>query len=212
MQFRKLQSDSEFNFKCVCCGNCCASDLDIFLNPLDVWILRNEKRKPTNFLHRQFLKMDRRPEYGDYPFCFLKMREGVCPFLDGKLCTVHHARPACCRAFPVVQFFSPDGIPEFALSTDVPNCPGLRESKVYTLEEWLNVINFGDYMEIVEFMPELAEKLKGGVAREVLDQLFTIFYDFDELADFPFPNDYHYDSRRASKVSKWMIRKARAIL
>lgn len=156
--------------------------------------------------------MEKRPEYGEYPFCFLKMRDGVCPFLDGKLCTVHHARPACCRAFPVVQFFGQTGIPEFALSTDVPNCKGLLEKKLYTLDEWLKIINFADYMEIVEFMPELAEKLKAGVDKQVLEKLFKIFYNFDEIGDFPFPNDYHFDSRRSAKVSKWMIRNARAAL
>ena len=100
----------------------------------------------------------------------------------------------------------------FALSSDVSDCEGLNQNKEYNLREWLDVIKFDNYMEIIEFMPELSEKLKTGVDEFVLRELFNIFYNFDDISDFPYRDDFHFDPRHTSKVTKWMIQKARAAM
>jgi len=209
----KLDDDSIIRFQCACCGSCCRSGLDIFLNPLDVWNIRNAMKKPTQFLKRNYFRFETMLEYGVYPFCLIKMRKnGYCPFAEDNLCSIHHFRPAACRFYPVVHYFDGKRESSFAVSPDVPGCPGLKAEKKYSLQGWLIVNKFLMYEGIIEMTPEIAEALGKPFDEEISAPLFDIMFNFDEVDDFPFRDSFPMEGSSDDKFAAWLRRKVRAYI
>jgi len=212
MHPEKLSDTSTFRFACRCCGTCCKSGLDIFLNPLDVWNIRNTLKKTTQELAGDCIVMETRPEYGPFPFCFINMKEGYCPFLHDRLCSIHHARPAACRFFPVVHFYEGRRESAFAISDDVDDCPGRKEEKEHILTGWLAVNSFFSYKDIIDFLPELQEKLPEKLDDKNLLRLFATLYDFDTVDDFPYSGIFPEGEKDGQRAVRWIIQRVRQIL
>ena len=216
MYIERLTEDSAFSYTCQCCGKCCKSDLDIFLNPLDVWNIRNILNVPTWELHGKYIRIETRFEYGSFPFCFIAMNQGHCPFLEGNLCSIHYARPAACRFFPVVHFFDQEGRSAFALSSDLPDCPGFLQEKQYLLAGWLAMNKYHDYEPYIEFMPELdrllRDKFAGNPDEKLQNEIFETLYNFDNVLDFPYKEKFPESEKTGRKALKWIIGRVRKLL
>jgi uncharacterized protein len=200
----RLTEVSAISFACRCCGTCCSSDLEIFVNTQDIWNLRNHFRRPTSFLIENYLAVERRPEFGSYPVCVLRTRKGYCPFLSYHLCSVHPSRPAGCRLFPVVHSYAVSGESVFARADFLDSCPGGKEAKRRGLNEWLASNDFHSYDDMMALQRRL-----GTLGRVRLDEpdmktLETITFDFDTLDDFPFRNDYPIGVEPARATIRWL--------
>lgn len=210
----RLNEDDVIRFTCTCCGVCCKSGLEIFLNPMDVWNLRNNLGITTDKINSKYIVFERRFEYGAYPVCLLKLKGKKCVFLDGNLCSIHHFRPAACRFFPVMQYYDSDRSPAYAMTPDRDMCPGLEEEKQYTVMGWLVINMFGAYYPVMKLVPEIAQACMMKTDDATCEELFRVMYNFDTVEDFPFRKQIQPpDNRKAARqFIKWLQTKTAEIL
>ncbi len=210
----KLNEDDIIRFSCKCCGTCCKSGLEIFLNPLDVWNLRNNLNITTDEINGKYIIYEKRFEYGTYPICLLKLNRKRCVFLESNLCSIHHFRPAACRFFPVMQYYNSDRVPAYALTPDKEMCPGLKEEKRYSVMGWLVINMYSSYYPLISFMPGVATACMKKTDDETRDLLYEVMFNFDLIDDFPFRKQIQpADNRRADgQFIKWLKNKVCTVL
>ncbi len=208
----KLTEHSDFRFKCKCCGKCCRSDLDIFLNIRDIWNLRVELCLPTYRMRGIYYEVLRRKEYGSYPICILKMNDGNCRFLDGDLCAIHKRRPSGCRMFPVMHSYDHEGNSSFELINDFEFCDGHSDEEKVLLCDWLDEIDFSDYEKCIELQTKMVFLSRANLDESEWERLTNILYDFDLLEDFPYKNEYPENRETDSIAIDWLICKAESII
>ncbi|HOC92851.1 MAG TPA: YkgJ family cysteine cluster protein [bacterium] len=207
-----LAPDSSVAFECECCGVCCASGLEIFLNTVDIFKLRAYFKRPTRELIEEYLILEQRAEYGAYPLCLIRMGEGGCPFLDGRLCSVHPARPAGCRLFPVIHYHDASRGEVFAFAEDMNFCPGRRRAEERPLTDWLEENVFRDYEKASQFQKMLAPLSRCRVPENVSETLFGTLFDFDSAEGFPFVGAYDAGADAMAEALEWTERRLIEIL
>lgn len=212
MFIEKLKEEAVFSFQCQCCGNCCCSGLEIYLNPLDVWRLRNNLKAPTSEMKEKYLVIETRSEYGQFPLCLIKMNGESCPFLDGRLCSAHPGRPSSCRIHPIVHFFDENRDSSFSMSPDLDRCPGMSKEKTYILTGWLAINMFHLNNDLLDFYVKMIKKFDMRSPIANLEALFDILYNFDNVEDFPFKEYYPGNRDSDNAYLEWVISKASMIL
>lgn len=208
----RLTENSEIFFTCKCCGTCCSSDLEIFINSQDVWNLRNHFRTPTSVLFEKYLVLERRPEFGSFPLCLIRVHNGYCPFLLYRLCSVHPARPAACRMFPVVHSYGGSCESVFSMAPFGDFCQGGRDGRRWTLEGWLAGIDFSACEKVVSLQHRLAGLFKLRIGDAALRELERMLFDFDSLENFPFLGDFSQDRASTDAAINWISEKAERFL
>jgi len=201
----KMDGYECFSFSCKCCGVCCRTGLDIFINSLDIWNLRNYFQKPTEYIIEKYFVLERRDEYGSYPLCLIRHGEDGCPFVDGNLCGIHSSRPAGCRLFPVTQYYSGDGKPVFELAPDRGFCPGETDAQKTTLDQWLADNSIEMYDKVVRLQHRLSGLLKVRLDDSGMRELFEILFDFDSCSGFPYKGEYSRDVRAGDEAMGWIV-------
>lgn len=204
----KYEAESLITFQCQCCGRCCRSGYEIFLDPLDVWNLRNCLKKSTAKLADKHIILESRPEFGHFPLCLIRMKGSYCPHLDGNLCTIHHARPGSCRIYPVAQYFDENRDVAFTEGPDLEHCPGIEKGRMNTVMGWLVVNRFPEHHNIVEFYSAMIKKLDSLPKDSDTSELSAILYNFDTLDDFPYKGVFSADVNSSHSAVKWIIKKA----
>jgi hypothetical protein len=207
-----LAPDSLVAFECECCGVCCASGLEIFLNTVDMLKLRAHFKKPTRELINNFLKLEQRAEYGSYPLCLIRMGKGGCPFLEGRLCAIHPARPAGCRLFPVAHYHDAVRGEVFSFAEDMDFCGGRRRTENRPLREWLEGNDFRDYEKATLFQKMMIPLSRRRVPEDVSEALFAALYDFDSAGDFPLAGAYEAGADAMAEALEWTERRLKDIL
>gem|GEM_PF-1807102 len=201
-----LTEKSVFHFECRKCGVCCGSGLEIYLNSLDVWKLRNHLRMPSGETIEKYLSVERRAEYGSFPLCLIRHAEERCRFQDERLCSIHPARPASCRLFPVTHLHGWDGKTFFELASDFDFCKGGEGAPEITLESWLSANSIADYEKVIEIQKSLTPLLRARLKDSEMDFLFRILFDFDAADGFPFRGEYPDDRWSAEAALEWIER------
>jgi len=190
---RNLKLEDKFTFSChdqLACFKKCCRDINIFLTPYDVLRMRKKMQISSGDFLNKHTHVLKSPHSG-FPVVILKMREDdlVCPFITDKGCQVYDVRPWSCRMAPVEV----RGTGEFGIAFEESRCHGLKETKEWTVNEWMENQGLAAYHEPEELFGQIPLKVKRtGDARldqVVMDMIFTGCYDLDRfrklLADHP---------------------------
>jgi Fe-S-cluster containining protein len=105
-----LSLDDTFLYRCKACGKCCKNRDDIVLSAYDVFrIARFFGRTPAEIITRYFEMYEGRQTR--LPVVWLKPVPpyNACPFLRGKRCSVHVAKPCVCRVYPLARVYTATG-------------------------------------------------------------------------------------------------------
>lgn len=104
----RLGQRDEFPFACAGCGDCCRDRRDLVLSGFDLYRLARWMRLPPRVVAEAFCRRDV-GETTCLPLLVLRpsARTGHCPFLEGKGCAVHPARPLACALYPLGQSIDP---------------------------------------------------------------------------------------------------------
>jgi len=190
----KLKKDDEFNFACqpgIACFNKCCRDVNIVLTPLDILrMARRLEMTTTDFLTKYtFVPFS---EEQKLPFVFLKMdeeNEKRCYFVADEGCQVYEDRPWPCRMYPVGQA-SPSGDTgdeEFFFMMQEDHCKGHEESKVWTIQGWMDDQGVEEYEEMGKLFREIL--LHPYLSARPLDpphmeMFYMASYDLDKFRQF----------------------------
>ncbi len=182
---KELKPQSRFRFACQCCGECCRRDVDILINPYDVFRLtRHLKITTTEFLSQyatEYLGPD-----SHMPLVVLKHTQaGHCVFLKGNRCSIWRDRPSVCRLYPLGKFVGSDGKLRFYLNPLPRFCRGRKKKKYRTLTQWLRSSGFWEYHHNKEWYEHLLMDLTRGellkkLPKQVLWLIAKVLYDFDD--------------------------------
>ncbi len=202
--FKRFSKSDEFKFSCHCdlkCFNKCCSDVNIFLTPYDILRMKNELGiSSQEFLDKYtIIPIDRNQKY---PVVLLQMMDTdakQCPFVDAeKGCTIYNNRPWACRMYPV-GLASPDDKEtaldeEFYFLLEDPICEGLKESKAWTFQSWMENQGVEEYSELGEAFKEvvlhpmmLDDK---PMDPKKLDMFFMVCYNLDSFKRFVFESRF----------------------
>jgi len=196
-------TENRFHFAChkgiPCFTQCCAR-LRLILTPYD--ILRMKKR--LGLSSDQFLGnytesiIERR---GRFPMVKLKMdegREGACPFVSPKGCTIYEDRPEACRLYPIGRASAmADGATQaqekfFVVAES--HCLGFRERKTWTLEEWLDHEGVREYAAMSDGWRGIVTSSKtlgpGDHLEKKHQMFFMASYNLDKFREFLFKSNF----------------------
>jgi Fe-S-cluster containining protein len=210
----KIQSagKSSFNFECRQCGICCGSGLEIYVNSLDIWKIRNHFHEPTGVIIQKYLTLEMRAEYGSYPLCLIRHKDGRCPFNDGRLCTIHQARPASCRLFPVTHVYGSKGESRFAAEISFDFCNGVNDAPEIAFDNWLLENAIGDYEKVIDIQKCLSSLMKVRLDENKRNSVFNILFDYDSEAGFPFRDIYPEDKESEIGMLDWIEQETNAFM
>jgi len=149
----RLSPDSKFKFSCnkslSCFGKCC-SDVNIFLTPYDVLRIKTRLNLSSDeFLERYTLPLVVRDQ--QLPVALLKMgddEDKKCPFVTPEGCSIYQDRPWACRMYPLglASSKTETGGEEFCFFVKEGSlCHGFEEEKEWTVKEWLDDQDVGEY-------------------------------------------------------------------
>lgn len=177
----------KFKFDChpglSCFGQCCR-DINIFLTPYDVLRMRKQLNlSSAEFLDQYTIKFTAPT---GFPLVFIKMREEDnlnCPFVSPRGCLVYQERPWACRMAPVdIQ-----GEGQYGFIFDSNKCHGLKESREWTVGEWMSNQGVEVYEEVEKVFKEIPLELRK-TARLLMDEdmgelFFKVCYDLDKFKE-----------------------------
>jgi Fe-S-cluster containining protein len=90
---RELKPQSRFRFACQCCGECCRRDVNILLNPYDIFRATRYLKITTTEFFTRYATQYIGPDSG-MPLAILEHTQaGHCVFLKGNRCSVWCERP-----------------------------------------------------------------------------------------------------------------------
>ncbi|MGA9141941.1 MAG: YkgJ family cysteine cluster protein [Methanocella sp.] len=87
-------------FECAMCGQCCANQDVIQLTSYELYVLADYLKVPPLELFERCCTVAE-TSLNAQKHMYIRTADGRCPFLDGRLCSVHPARPYACRAYPM---------------------------------------------------------------------------------------------------------------
>jgi len=189
-----LDSKDTFRFRCTECGQCCKNREDILLSPFDL-----------NRMAR-YLGIEMGQVIQDYciwyagqssmlPVVTMRMQgpEKRCPFLKGKKCGIHAAKPTVCALFPLGRISSENDDHVHYMMQKV-NCGADNEK--HTVREWLAGYGLEDseqwFLEWQKVLLPLTKRmhiLMSGFSEEFVASvveglLVALYVNYDPKQDF----------------------------
>jgi len=213
--FRPL-NDKTFCFDCYpgigCFTECCAK-LKLILTPYDVLRIKNHLGLASD----RFLDLytDTVFEQGLlFPLVKLKMNpaDGRCPFVTREGCSIYEDRPGACRLYPIGKASAfpvgGDRAREKFFIVSESHCLGFKESKEWTIDEWLSHEGVDHYnsmndpwMKIVTASPSLGS---GPNLDQKLKMFFMASYNLDRFRTFVFHSPF-FEKFEVSEDTKLKI-------
>lgn len=187
---RFLGPGDTFKFTCDRSGRCCQDRFEdhIILSPYDVLRLRkNLQIDSVEFSEKYAIKI--LGADSQLPIMLLDFEErnenkNKCPFLDPKGCAVYEDRPHVCRLYPVGRFIDMEFNSYYFLSKTGEHCKA-GSGKEYTIEEWLEKIEIGSYLDWNDKFNSLLMKMDHAKYRSLgmayKTALGDILYDLDSM-------------------------------
>jgi len=186
--------EGKFKFDChpglACFGQCCR-DINIFLSPYDVLRMRKQLNlSSADFLNKYTIKF---MAPTGFPLVFIKMLEEddlKCPFVSSKGCLVYHERPWACRMAPVdIQ-----GQDQYGFIFDNQKCHGLKESREWTVGEWMSNQGVDIYAEVEKVFKEIPLQLRKSAQVSMDERMgelfFNVCYDLDRFKEMVQEKDW----------------------
>lgn len=153
----RLNLTDNFAFSChsdLACFNKCCRNKHLPLTPYDILRLKTALNIHSDeFLsHYTLYRLD--PDSG-FPIISLKMADDsrkVCPFVCQDGCRLYKDRPTACRLYPLgrASRIIQDGTAreEFFFLLDTPDCLGINEKRIRSVETWLYDQGINPYIEM----------------------------------------------------------------
>jgi hypothetical protein len=182
-ELEPLKKDEKFRFLChegIECFNECCQKLNLLLTPYDVVRIKNKLKMSSS----EFLK-----EYTTWhvgystglPVVMLKMDENSrCPFVSDRGCEIYSDRPGSCRLYPLVRVKAENEEHYYIIREE--HCKGFKESKEWTLNEWIEDQGVREYNEMNDIFLELIlVKRRSGknLDDEEIKLIYTACFDVD---------------------------------
>lgn len=181
-----LSIDGKFYFSChenLACFKQCCRDITIFLTPYDVLRMKNKLGLTSGDFLAQYTHILKVPKSG-FPVVVIKMREDnnlICPFITDYGCQVYHQRPWSCRMAPVEI----RGEGEYGIAFESSRCHGLKETREWTVKEWMDNQGLEIYHETEALFGEIPLKMKPladkGLEQFRMDMVLIGCYDLDRF-------------------------------
>jgi Fe-S-cluster containining protein len=188
---------SKFRFSChkgIECFTKCCRDVNIFLTPYDIVRMKNRLGISSGEFLEKYTKTLIKDSYS-LPVVLLKMSEQgdkPCLFLTSEGCSIYEDRPWSCRLYPLDR--DPNEEDEFKLIVGEDFCYGLKESKEWILEDWLEDQGFIAYdnMNIMfEQITKTEADWKDKVPdKSIIDMFYMTCYDIDRFRKFIFETKF----------------------
>lgn len=162
-------------FKCVMCGQCCANQDLIQLTSYELFHLAERlKMYPVDFFNRYCVieTTSLNPELHLY----LRTVEQRCPFLYGKLCSLHDARPYACRAYPTRQAYLKAGDMKAFVRSRYPMLE--KTCDLFELDDGVEMIGDGNVLADQTIAYMVDEIYFNTIRPETVD--LTVPYDITE--------------------------------
>jgi uncharacterized protein len=194
---RRYGPEDTITFGChrgLSCFNACCRNKHLPLSPYDVLRLKKALRVDSDAFLVGYAVYSMDPASG-FPILSLKMREDeekTCPFVSAEGCKVYDDRPTACRLFPLgrASGFGGNGRKrdQFFFLQEIPSCLGRKESKTWTVKDWLRDQGVLPYMAINDRMLDLLFHPKRQRDRPLddrqLQKLIVACYNLDEFRDY----------------------------
>ena len=201
-EYPRLTKTSEFTFAChkgVVCFNKCCGDVNIFLTPYDILCLKNA----LGITSGEFLKKYTLLPFDEnlkYPVILLKMEDDekkTCPFVAKEGCKVYADRPWSCRMYPLGLASPKDAgasADEFYFLLKEAGCEGFKETRKWTVDEWMHDQDISEYNDAGMDFKELTlhrfiREGKNLTPRSV-EMFFMACYDLDKFREFVFKSSF----------------------
>lgn len=201
---RRMELDDTFYYGCMQCGSCC-HDIDIILNPYDLYRLAGYLRMPTEDVIMKHC-LWHIGETSKLPVVWLKFLEsGACPFLKQNRCAVHEAKPFVCSAYPFGRAYLPEKDKTVYFMQSI-QC-GLPYKK-QTVREWIYADRDAAYEEevhkvwiqMIDEMMSFTSQYSENIITMLCEVLFAIFYiGYDLETDFL--EQLNYRAKEAKKLA-----------
>ena len=215
---KKYTLDSKIRFRChpgVSCFTACCGHIDIILTPFDILRLRKHLNLPAD----EFLLRFTTPTYvekTDLPGVKIHLdKDGRCPFVTDKGCTIYPERPSACRYYPIGMANFHEGGQEgiqsekFFFIVKEDHCKGHEEPTEWTIKEWradqgvdlCDEMN-RDWLEIV--MRRRSFGHQASMSEQAQKMFFLASTDTDKFRDFVFNSSfletYDVDQQTLDKI------------
>ncbi len=191
-ELQPIRKNEEFRFAChpdVPCFTECCRDLNLMLTPYDLLRIRKALGMSSSDFIDKYTYLDFQKPSG-FPVLFLRMRENsekTCPFLSKEGCSIYKDRPSACRIYPVARatkFHPVHGVllEAFYLIRE-SHCRGFEQKKSWTVSEWLDDQELGEYLAINDKWTEVVmhPSLKKGLSNQQRQFVYTLCYNMDAL-------------------------------
>ena len=201
--YPRLDHDAEFSFGChpgVPCFNACCADVNIFLTPYDIIRLKKRLGVSSGEFLKQYTLMpfDKNLPYPVVMFQMSDDDKKTCKLVGDEGCTVYEDRPWACRMYPL-GLASPGETREptdkdfYFLMRD-PICEGFRESKKWTVDEWMRDQGVDEYdamgREFKDITLNPYFRMGQGITPKQVEMFFMACYDVDKFRDFVFGSSF----------------------
>lgn len=216
---KRLQLSDKFMFSChselACFNNCCRNK-HLPLTPYDVLRLRSAVKLDSDEFLSMYTLYWVDPDSG-FPVVSLKMEDTplkACPFVGEGGCRVYEDRPTACRLFPLgrASGVGPDGTTqdEFFFRVNTPGCLGIKEKRVWTVEEWQDCQGLQEYTEMNDRMLDLLFHPRRDSTKPLderqLQKVMVACYNLDLFRKFVletrFMEIYEMDGETCSRVTE----------
>ncbi|HHE46241.1 MAG TPA: YkgJ family cysteine cluster protein [Bacteroidetes bacterium] len=202
-EYPRLSPRDRFRFECgpdLECFNVCCSDVNIFLTPYDVLMMRKAlDMDSTRFLAEYtIVPFDKNQKL---PVPLLKMRDTErkeCRFVDTrKGCKIYEHRPWPCRIYPLGAASPGEtevNAEPFYFLIQEGHCKGHERAREWTVDEWLEDQGISEYAEFGELFKKVTLHPAFTRGRELapqqIDMYWTALYDLDKFRRFIFESSF----------------------
>jgi len=201
----RIDDSDTFSFEChpeVSCFNKCCRNLNLFLYPHDIIMLKTKLSiSSSEFIDRYTDSILREGCF--FPQLLLKMsdnEECTCPFLTSEGCGVYGSRPDSCRNFPLEHgvYYDEDGNVNEKIHLFRPPefCMGRLEKREHSLVSWAEDQNalftnsmteaWGDFLKYFYADPWAGEGSYCNRAK----MAFMAIYNIDDFKKFVFDSSF----------------------
>ena len=199
-----LSLDETFQFSCnkgVPCFNECCKDVNQFLTPYDVLMLKRHLGISSGEFLEKYTTQHMGPETG-LPVVCLKTDPAdgfICPFVSPQGCRVYDSRPSSCRTYPLARLLSRSRETgkvtiHYALLVE-PHCQGHGQDCTQTVRDWIASQGIAAYDAMNDLMLDiisLKNRLLPGPLDSKSRQLFSMAcYDLDAFRKYLADNFSH---------------------
>lgn len=200
--FRPLEGGT-FRFRChrgiECFTRCCA-DLKLVLTPYDILRIKRRLGIPSSEFLEQYSEtvIDSRKRF---PTVILRMRKDdkrTCPFVTEEGCSIYDDRPGACRIYPLGRAtrrgMDGKGAAEKFFVVQEKHCLGFRESREWTVEEWICNEGLEEYNAMNDLWLDIITSTKSlgpeeGIPRKI-QMFFMACYNLDRFREFLFKSRF----------------------